>query len=237
MSRTSWQFSYEISPITLVNGIASQSSGGLLPISSLLQSIAANAGGADPENLDGYFAHFVTLPGSLLLSNQFSTYPFVNIATAANGIITSPLSVSLLMIAPAQTDSGYDNKTSIFSALQSSLALHTQLSGTYNVATPAYLYTDCLLQTLRDVTPGGDSKQPQTHWQWDFVQPLVTTQAAQQAQNSLMQRFTNGSKTTGDPPQWSSPAATVGEPLTGAAPSSNAAAQSTVAASASNLTK
>jgi hypothetical protein len=43
---------------------------------------------------------------------------------------------------------------------------------------------------------GGDTKQKQVSWQLDFIQPIVTVEAAQAALSGLMQKLQNGSKVT-----------------------------------------
>ena len=63
--------------------------------------------------------------------------------------------------------------------------------GTVTVLTPAYTYTNCLLTNIRDVSTSSD-KQVQFLYQWDFTQPLITQQGAQQVLGNLMNKFQNG---------------------------------------------
>ncbi len=129
----------------------------------------------------------------------------------------------MIMICPVREGGGYQTRHAIFSALRSALAQHNLSGGTYTVATPAYLYTNCIMTGLRDVTQG-DSKQAQTHWQWDFVQPLLTLSAAQQAQNSLMSKISAGTPVTGDPPSYSGQQPAIDTPPSGQGPSTVGAA-------------
>lgn len=83
---------------------------------------------------------------------------------------------------------GYAGKLATLTALQSTLAQHNNQGGTYSVVTPAFIYTDCIMTSMRDVSSGG-TNQKQLMWQLDFIQPLVSISAAQSALNSLMQKI------------------------------------------------
>ena len=63
---------------------------------------------------------------------------------------------------------------------------------------------------MRDITPP-NSSQPQQSWQLDFEKPLLTLSDAQQAQNQLFQKITNGSKILS--PAWSGLASSVGQSI------------------------
>jgi hypothetical protein len=52
-----------------------------------------------------------------------------------------------------------------------------------------------LLTGIRDITPVGD-KQVQYMFQWDFVQPLITTSQSQSVLGGLMNKVSNGLQTT-----------------------------------------
>lgn len=199
-----WELSFVLAPIILVGGIAGSVSGGMAPITSYIQAssypggLTGAAQAADPNNS---FAFFKPLGGATLIDNQVATYPFVNQTTAANAIITNPLKVSLLMTCPARGSGSYFAKQATLTALQKTLAQHINQGGTFNVVTPAYIYTNCLLVALRDVTgAGADSIQPQIEWQWDFMQPLVTLSDIAAAQNSAMSKISGQSQNSGDPP-------------------------------------
>lgn len=209
---------YVISPIILTGGIAANMPGGALPIVNLTQANNYDplTGFAGNLALDDYFAHYQPLPGSTLIDQDIGLYPFANQQTAANAVITKPLSISLMMICPAKGTGGYATKLPILSALQQTLAQHNISGGTYIIATPGYAYTDCVMLAMRDVT-GADTKQTQILYQMDFIQPLVTQAAAAAAQNTLLSKISSGTMLTS--PSWSGPQAATGAPASGLAPS------------------
>lgn len=215
--RLQFQLGFEVSPIILTGGIAAEIPGAMLPIIALTESSSFNDGllqGAEDIDPDKYFARFKPIPGGTLVNNQIGSYPFANQAVAANAIIAQPLNVSLEMICPVREIGGYQAKLSVLSALKEALDNHTSLGGTYTIATPSYIYTDCILTNLRDIT-GGDSKQAQVHWQWDFTKPLVSLQDAELANNALMGKISNGLPIDGEP-SWSGTEPSVGSPVSGA---------------------
>lgn len=198
-ARTIYKLSYQISPIILTNGIAANAPGGMIPIVSLTESINFVAGllsGGSDLSLDSFFAHYSPLPGSSLIKNEIGDYPFANQAVAANAVITLPTTISLHMLCPSQKPGSMISRLAIMTALQKALAQHTALGGTFIVATPSYIWKNLILLDLTDVT-GGKDKQPQTEWQWNFIQPLITLAQAQQAQNSQYSKMTNGTPTDG----------------------------------------
>jgi hypothetical protein len=99
--------------------------------------------------------------------------------------------------------------------LQASLSAHNQAGGTYLLITPSFIYQNCVMLRMHDVT-AGQSAQVQTAWQMDFRQPLLTLQSALAAQNSLMSQITNGTMVAGQP-AWSG-AQAISNPLSLAAP-------------------
>lgn len=209
----SWKMQYQITPIILTGGIAAQQ-GGAIPIVQLtnpgLQGLSAtntavtfsgnlaDQGDGITAQADGFFANFAPLPGSSLIDNQASTYPLANQSVAANSVIKQPLNVSMLMTCPADENTPWPAKQAAMTALQSSLQQHITQGGLFTVVTPAYTYQNCILLRIVDVG-AGDSKQPQAQYKWDFYQPLVSQQAAQQAQNTLIQSLTNGTPIDGLP--------------------------------------
>jgi hypothetical protein len=210
-----YDLAFQVSPIILVGGIASNTLGGMLPIIALTGQSAAFAQGALSGGLstDDFFARFVPIPGSTLVNQTVATYPFANQAIAANATIQQPLNISLRMIAPVKDSAGYLTKLAIWTSLQNSLVAHNAAGGTYTVATPWYIYTNCLLTVVTDTT-GGDTKQQQIFAQWDFFQPLVTQQAATSALNGLMSKLNGGAQvsepTAAGSSFWSSTATAVG---------------------------
>ncbi len=211
--RLAFQLSFEISPIIFTGGIASAIPGGMLPIVLITQSLSFIEGilsSADETDLDSYFAHFVPLPGSKLISNQYAKVPFANQAVAANARIKQPPPLSMRMICPARDDGGLAVKLATMSALTFAVDQHIGMGGTFTVATPSLIYTNLLLLDITD-TSAGDSKQFQNTYQWDFEQPLLTLQDAVQAQNNLMGQITAGTPISGAP-SWSGLPPTTGNP-------------------------
>jgi hypothetical protein len=229
MSLSDYALSYQVSPITLVGGVAGT---GTLPIVSLLNPSSYSAGllsSSTPQQIADYFGQFRVISGHTLIDNEIATYPFANQVTAANAIITSPLQVSLEMLVPATGVVTAANKLSVITALQSSLSQHTALGGYYNVATPSFIYNNCLLKTLVDATDDLDGGQVQVRWIWTFVQPLLTAAALQAAQNQAMSTISGQTVNSGDPPG-SQPIVTgISNPASNLAPSVVPAAANPVA--------
>jgi len=214
--RSTYDLAFQISPIILVGGIASNTLGGMLPIIALTGQLASAAQGALSSgslNLDDFFARFVPVPGSTLVNQQVATYPFANQAVAANSTIQQPLNISLRMIAPVKDTAGYLTKLAIWTALQNSLVAHNAAGGTYTIATAASIYPNCLMTQMTDAT-GGGTKQQQIEYQLDFIQPLITQQQATSAYNSLMSRLSSGAQvsapTTAGASFWSNAQVAIG---------------------------
>lgn len=226
----SWGLTYQISPIILVGGAASAIPGGMLPIIALSQApdfVDGLLGGSDLPSLNDYLLQFHPLQGGTLIDQKIGMYPFANQQVAANAIIQEPLVISMLMIISAKPYiAGYLTKSAVIAGLVATLASHNNSGGLYTVATPAYMYTNLVMLSMRDVSRN-DSKQPQNAYQLDFIQPLVTLQQAQQAQqqlNSTMSQINSGAPTDGSQSGLSS---TLGSPPT--------QATSSVAPAAANL--
>lgn len=206
-----FKLGYQISPVILVGGIAASIPGQMLPIVALTQAadftLGLLNGNTVPISLDQYFAHWKPLPGTTLIQNSIGQFPFANQNIAANAIIVQPLTIAMLMHCPVQDEGGYTEKLATMTVLQQALTNHNQQGGMYAVATPSQIYTNCLLMSVRDVS-GGESKQVQHTWQFDFLQPLVTINQATQVYNALMNKIANGLP-TGSQPQWSGVSATV----------------------------
>lgn len=213
--RFTYDLAFQVSPIILHGGSAANALGGMMPIVATLSSLVGTTQGALSNGIgtNDFPWRFLPIPGGTVINNAVATYPFANQQVAADAIIEQPKSISLLMISPVKDTAGYLTKLALFMAFRASLQSHIEAGGTFHIATPSYLYTDCLLTTMTDVTPG-DTKQQQVQWQIDFVQPLVTTQAADSAYNSLMQKLSGGSKITD--PSWSGTQPSVGTASPGA---------------------
>lgn len=194
-----YKLSYQISPILLTGGIAGSIPGAALPIISITESLSFVTGllsGGSNIDLDSFFANYAPLPGSTLIDQKVATYPFGNQTVAANAVIAQPLAISMLMMIPVREAGGYATKALTMLALQTALAQHINMGGTFTVATPSYFYNSCLLVSMRDVA-NAQSKQAQNTYQLDFSQPLLTLTQAAQAQNSQMSKISNGVPTDG----------------------------------------
>lgn len=217
-SQQIFKLGYEISPIILVGGVASLIPGGMLPIVAITQAANFSLGllsGTDDDalDLDSYFAHWKPLPGTTLINNQIGAYPFANQNIAANAMIAQPLGISMMMNCPVQQPGGYTSKLSTLTILQATLVQHVNAGGTFTIVSPSQLYTGCLLTLVRDVS-GGESKQVQHTWQFDFIQPLTTQNQAQQVYSALMSKIAGGLPTS-VAPTWSGVSAVVGAQVAG----------------------
>jgi len=198
ISRTIYQLGFQVSPIILTGGIANLF-GGYLPIVAIIEgpnAILNTTSGNTPTNLDNFFAHFTPLPGSTLLNYNIGQYPFANQIVAANAIIAEPLSISLKMSTPVNKRGGHSSKLATMIILQALLKQHSEQGGTYIIVTPAAFYLGCILTRLVDIS-SDENPIPQNTWQFDFVQPLTSTQQAQGAFSTLMNRISNGLFTSG----------------------------------------
>lgn len=186
--RDSYNLAFQVSPIIMTGGTV-----GLMPVIGLtgqLLSLLQGGGG-----LEDFYATYLPIPGGNVINNAVGTYPFANQQVAANAIIEQPKHISLLMIAPVRATGGYLTKLAIFTSLQAAFQNHNRAGGTYTVMTPAYIYTNCVMTGMTDVT-GGDTKQRQVQWQIDFFNPLISQGDAKNAQNQLMGALTGGQVVT-----------------------------------------
>ncbi len=187
---------FQLSPIVLTGGIFATPGfpGGALPLLAITQPeafLGGLLGGSNVASLDAFFANFHPSPGSTLLEYQVGTYPFANQAVAANAVIQQPRSLSMLMYCPAKGPEGYLLKLATMEILTTVLNYHIRNGGTFTVLTPAQIYINGLLLKLTDVS-GGESKQAQNTYQWDFFFPLLTQEQASSVQGGLMSKLTNG---------------------------------------------
>ena len=209
------RLSYQISPIILVGGLAQDIPGNMLPIIAFTEGVSLITGllaGSLPTSFDDFFAQFIVIPSGKLISQQIAHYPFANQQVAANAVITEPLTVSVRMDCPANGPGTYVAKLAVLTALQAALSSHNAAGGLYTIATPSFIYTNCILKELTDIS-GGSSAQVQYQWQFDFEQPLVTLQAAQQAYSALLNKINGGTQIAGTP-AWSGPAISASSPAT-----------------------
>jgi hypothetical protein len=208
-----WKVAFQLSPIILVNGLVGDFPGSILPIIAITEAVNFPLGvlssGGD-VNLENFFANFRPLPGGTLLDQDLGRYPFANQAIAANAVIAQPQTISMEMVCPARGNFGYLAKLPIMIMLREALYQHNNSGGTYHVATPSFIYTNCIMRSFRD-TSNASTAQPQNTWQLDFERPLVTLDQAQAAQSSLMNWLTRQTKFNG-PPTWSGLSSAVGQP-------------------------
>lgn len=143
------------------------------------QAIAANAVIAQPLNVSMMMCCPVR-PGSLV-AGVLGGIAGAFLPTTAAGLGGS-------VSAGVGAIGGYPGKLATMTALQNTLAQHNNQGGTYSIVTPAFIYVDCIMTGMRYV--GDDnSKQKQSMWQLDFIQPLVSIASAQGALNSQMQKI------------------------------------------------
>jgi hypothetical protein len=194
-----FKLAFQLSPIILTNGVAALVPGGMLPVIAITEALNFPLGllsGGENIQLDDFFANYEPLPGSNLIAYEIGHYPFANQAVAANAVIAQPLKISLRMNISIRQPGGYPSKLVTMTALKSVLDQHITSGGTFTVATPTRLYTNCLLIDLADVSDRS-SKQVQNTYQWDFEQPLLTLAQAQQSLNNLLGKIASGVPTDG----------------------------------------
>jgi len=206
-ARDAYDLFFQVSPITLTGGIAGNVPGGLLPIVATLGGLGGLAQGlisgletGQGVRLQDFPWRFLPVTGAQAVYQTAATYPFANREIAANATVQQPKSFALRMIWPVNQLAGMGTKLALFSSLKSTLESHNAAGGTYTVALPSMLMTDCLLLSLSDVTPES-SKQKQIEWQWDFFQPLISQHQAAGALSGLMSILSGGS--VGTSSSWS----------------------------------
>jgi hypothetical protein len=213
MAYADFQLSYQVCPIVLIGGIAGT---GVLPIASLLNpgqssqnvqevTSATSDFNVDPTRvsaaLDAFtFGSFRVLPGGTLMDNENAKYPLATMSVAANAIVTNPLRLAVEMVTPASGDVTFSQRLSIFTSLKNVLDHHIAAGGYFNVATPAFIYTGCLLLNLVDASDVPEGAQTQTRWVWNFEQPLITLRQAEAAVNVAMGKVTGQTYNAGQPP-------------------------------------
>lgn len=186
---------YQIAPILLVQGIATQLPNGQMTILTLTE-------GSDTVNYaddNEYFAHFEPLPGGTLVDFTPAEYPFASMNMAANAMLQNALRVSLKMQCPVRNNAhNYPALQATITRIQQQLTAHILAGGSFTVATPGFIYSNCLLLNVRDISNAGD-KKVQGVWQFDFAAPLITQQAATQTFNNLYAKLAGGLP-VGNPP-------------------------------------
>jgi len=212
--RDIYDIAFQVSPIIFSGGIAAAVPGGLLPLVALLGTLglvqkAITGGGA---SLNDFSFRFRPMPGSDIISQSVGTFPFANQSVAANATIQEPLNVSLHMIAPIKVAGGYATKLAQITLLKTLFDKQNNAGGTYIVLTPAYIYKNCLMLKMTDIT-SGETRQDQVAWQLDFYKPLISLSAAKNAKSSLMAKSSAGQPVTSS--SWSGASTGTGTSMPG----------------------
>ncbi|MBW8067063.1 MAG: hypothetical protein GJU73_06400 [Ferrovum sp.] len=213
--RDIYTIAFQISPIIFKNGIVSKVPGGVLPVVALLGQLGLiqSAISTGNININDFSFQFRPMPGSDIINQSVATYPFANQRVAANATIQEPLNVSLHMIAPVKVAGGYATKLPQITLLKTLFEKHSNAGGTYIILTPAYIYVDCLMLKMTDIT-SGETKQDQVAWQLDYFKPLISLSAAKTAMSSLMAKQSGGQQITSN--AWSGPSVGTGTSMPGA---------------------
>ncbi|MBP2171011.1 hypothetical protein J2125_004203 [Erwinia toletana] len=194
-----WQLAFEISPIMLVDGLAATIPGGTLPIAAFTEGLSVVNGLLHGELGTGPTARFMPMAGTTLIQQDIGNLNFYNQTTAANAVVNKPNRILMQMQRPVATrDGGYATKSLTFTALKMALDKHNQCGGSYNVLTPAFIYTGCLLRAVTDNSGfSTQNKQVQHAWMFEFEQPLLTLSQLEAVLGNLMNKFESGLPATG----------------------------------------
>ncbi|EGT3137596.1 hypothetical protein NPF39_001038 [Salmonella enterica subsp. enterica serovar Uganda] len=189
-----FRLAFEISPILLVDGIAADIPGGIMPIAVLTEGVSIADGLLHGDIGTGPTAHFTPMAGTTLVQQEIGNLNFYNMLTAANAVVGKPNRIVMQMLRPASTqDGGYATKGLAFSAMKMALDKHNQSGGSYVVMTPVFIYTGCLMRSLTDASGFSDqNKQVQETWQFEFEQPLLTISRLDAALGGVMSKFESG---------------------------------------------
>lgn len=191
-----WRLAFEISPIILVDGLAKDVPGGMLPIAVFTEGLSIIDGVLSGELQDAS-TRFMPMPGTTLIQQDVAQYSFFNQATAANAVVSKPNRIVMQMLRPASVKGGYANKIMTFMALKLALDKHNQSGGSYTVMTPSFIYTGCLLRGVIDNSGfTSQNKQVQHSWALEFEQPLLTVSQLDAVLGNLMDKFESGVKST-----------------------------------------
>lgn len=206
MDMQTFKRAYQIAPILLVQGIAAN-----LPNNGQMTILALTEGSDSVNYADDneYFAHFEPLPGGTLVDFTPAEYPFASMNMAANAMLQNALKISLKMLCPVRNNAhNYPALQATVTRIQQQLTAHILAGGSFTVATPGFIYSDCLLLAMRDISNAGDRKV-QGAFQLDFAKPLVTQQAAEKTFNALYAKLAGGLPVE-NPPRNSSVSTSVG---------------------------
>lgn len=201
-----FRLAFEISPILLIDGIASKIPGGVLPIAVFTEGLSI-ANGLLHGELSGSSTRFMPMAGTTFVQQEIGNLNYYNMLTAANAVINKPNRVIMQMLRPATAqDGGYAVKGLTFAALKLALDKHNQSGGSYVVMTPSFIYTGCLLRSMVDSSGFSEqNKQVQYLWQLEFEQPLLSISRLDAALGNVMSKFESGMPpaTPSEFPGWS----------------------------------
>lgn len=198
-----YKLGFECSPIILTGGVATLIPGQMLPIIAITEPLNMLNGllsGTTILDLDKVLCHYRPNAGTELIKQEVATYPFANQTVAANSVIAQPKRVSMQMHCPAQEEGALFFKLGILTALQKVLETHNASGGLYIIATPGKIYTDCVMVSMT-CNDGSETEQTQYAWNFEFIQPLISSADAASAQSSLMAKLTGQTQVTS--PTWS----------------------------------
>lgn len=213
-----WRLAFQQSPIVLQGGITTLL-GGYLPIMAITELINLPLGllGTGQVNPNTFFANFEPMDGTSILSQAIAHFPLANQQIAANATIQQPLVIGMKMVCPVINTFGFYERLALIMALQALLKSQNTSGGTYIVATPSFIYTNCLFKEMRQAN-SAESNQPQNTWVLEFEQPLLTLSDVQASAGSLFSQISAGLG-VGQNPAFSGAAQAVGQSVSVAAPS------------------
>ncbi|MWO33640.1 hypothetical protein GQN26_22885 [Escherichia coli] len=194
-----FKLAFEVSPILLVDGIASKIPGGVMPIAVLTEGLSIANGLLHGEIRTRSMAAFTPMAGTTLVQQDICNLNLYNQVTAANATVRKPNRVVMQMIRPASTeDGGYTTKGMTFTALKMALDMHNQYGGCYTVLTPSFIYTRCLMRSFIDTSGFSEqNKQVQHTWQIEFEQPLSSVEQTVKTLASVLDKFDKGMPSDG----------------------------------------
>ncbi len=212
--KTAWDLLYRVSPILLTGGIASSLSTSLsaagvlgaafssltsigIPIAAILDpiSLVSGLGGNTNFSIDDLFAHFMPVPGGTLLEFETCKFPFANQIVAGNAVIQRESTISMHMECAYRGTNSIPARIAILAAMRATVLQHVTQGGLFTVFTPAMIYSNVPLLRITDISP--DPTMPQTAFQWDFEQVLITTVAAAGAASTMMSKLGSGQQSSG----------------------------------------
>lgn len=213
--QSAFKLAFEISPIILVDGIANHVPGGALPIAVFTEGLSlVNGQLISDSDITNFTTRFYPMAGTSLIAQEIGTYPFYDMATAANSVVKVPNRITMQMIRPANAENApYPEKIATFTALKAALDYHNAHGGSYTIMTPAFIYTDCLMRSMIDTSGFSDeNKQVQHTWSLEFEQPLLRLTQLEQVMGNMMKKFNEGMPA---PTSWSDISNKVGGWLSG----------------------